>query len=148
MKRSCLIIIAYLGFCIYLATTGHWWWLLIVLLLGIIVAFFFFAAYALEAGFRDKFPLDFIVSIGWVNDFFVQKGFDLLEHRGAGSDYPESVLAKDGIQVIVRLNAPLLTTKQYSITVFINNGVEKEWTFAVDADRKQVFRDFEEYLDI
>ena len=149
MKHGCIFVIAYLGFCLYLATTGHWWWLLSVLLLGIIAGgvcgFFYFAAYVLEAGFRNKFPLDFVSHIGWVNDYFVQKGFTLLEHRGAGSDYPESVFAKDETQVIVRLNAPLMTTKPQSITVLINNGVEKEWTFAVDADRELLFNEFDDY---
>lgn len=145
MKRSCIFVIAYLGFCFYLATTGHWGWLLLGIIVGGICGFLYFMAYALAAGFRNKFPLDFVSHIGWVNDYFVQKGFTLLEHRGAGSDYPESVFAKDETQVIVRLNAPLMTTKPQSITVLINNGVEKEWTFAVDADREQLFNEFDYY---
>ena len=75
----------------------------------------------------------------------LEKAFVFVEHGGAGSDYPESVFVKDGMQAIVRLNAPLLATKPQSITVVINNGVEKKWTFAVDADREQLFNEFDGY---
>ena len=65
----------------------------------------------------------------------------------SGSDYPECVLVQDGQEVIVRLNAPLVTTKPYSITVMVSRAKPKEWNFPVDADGKQIIKEFETYLN-
>ena len=60
MNKSCLATIVYFAILGILIYNGMWIWLIIAILVGGLAAFIAFLGVALEAGFRSKFPLDFL----------------------------------------------------------------------------------------
>ena len=143
MQKSCLLTLVYLGLLGILIYYGMWTWLIIVILIGGVIYFLLFFAILLELGFRSKYPLDFIAHTRWVNKYFEDKGFELVKHN---TDFPESIYRRDEVNVIVRLNAPILEHKQFTITVIISSKQKKEWTFPAIMDEK-VFEIFDLFLD-
>ena len=79
----------------------------------------------LESCFREKYPYDFQMNLGWVIKEMESHGFRQTRSIDAGSDYPGIVMTKSGTEeeMEVRLRAPLLTTIGYSIIVanHVNN---------------------------
>lgn len=142
MRKSCLLALVYLGLLGILIYYGMWTWLIIVILIGGVIYFLLFFAILLELGFRSKYPLDFLAHTRWVNKYFEDKGFELVKHN---TDFPESIYSRDEVNVIVRLNAPILEHKQFTITVIISSKQKKEWTFPAIMDEK-VFESFELFL--
>lgn len=142
MGKMCLLTLAYLGLLGILIYYGMWTWLIIVILIGGVIYFLLFFAILLELGFRSKYPLDFLAYTRWVNKYFEDKGFELVKHN---TDFPESIYRRDEVNVIVRLNAPIIEHKQFTITVIISSKQKKEWTFPANKDEK-VFENFESFL--
>ena len=95
MNKTCLATIVYLAILCILIYYGMWIWLIIAILLGGLAAFIMFVGVALESGFRSKFPLDFLAHTQWVNRYFEDKGFELVEHNTSVSNYPQSIYKKD-----------------------------------------------------
>lgn len=143
MRKMCLLTLAYLGLLGILIYYGMWTWLIIVILIGGVIYFLLFFAILLELGFRSKYPLDFLAHTRWVNKYFEDKGFELVKHN---TDFPESIYRRDEVNVIVRLNAPIIEHKQFTITVIISSKQKKEWTFPAIMDEK-VFEIFDLFLD-
>lgn len=143
MGKMCLLTLAYLGLLGILIYYGMWTWLIIVILIGGVICFLVLLAILLELGFRSKYPLDFLAHTRWVNKYFEDKGFELVKHN---TDFPESIYRRDEVNVIVRLNAPILETKQFTITVIISSKQKKEWTFPAIMDEK-VFENFDSFLE-
>ena len=146
MRKSCLFTLVYLELLCVLIYYGLWIWLILVILIGGIICFFMFLAISLELGFRAKYPLDFLAHTRWVNRYFDDKGFELVKHNTYNTDFPESIYRKNEVNVIVRLNAPILEHKQFTITVIISSKQKKEWTFPAIMDEK-VFEIFDLFLD-
>ncbi len=113
-----------------------WIWLIIAILVGGLAAFIVFLGIALEAGFRSKFPLNFLAHTRWVNSYFEDRGYELVGHDTSDSNYPESIYRKDKLKVVIRLNAPIMTHNPYTITVIVSGEREKEWNFPVEKDEK------------
>jgi len=111
MRKSCLFTLVYLELLCVLIYYGLWIWLILVILIGGIICFFMFLAISLELGFRAKYPLDFLAHTRWVNRYFEDKGFELVKHNTYNTDFPESIYRKNEVNVIVRLNAPILEHK-------------------------------------
>ena len=122
-----------------------WIWLIVAILVGGLATFIMFVGAALESGFRSKFPLDFIAYTQWVNKYFEDKGFELVEHNTSDSNYPESIFKKDKLKVVVRLNAPIVTNTPFTITVIVSEEQEKEWKFPVEKDEK-ILEMFDDYF--
>lgn len=120
-----------------------WWWLIGLILLGVLVGSLWFLGLFIEAGFRNKFPEDFVFQIGWVISYFETKGFQHVTNINGGTDNPESVLVRNGTEeIIVRLNAPLLSSIPYTITI-ISSDKAKEWTFREDEDKEKVYKELD-----
>ena len=147
MKKTCLVIIVYFVILCILIYNGMWIWLIIAILLGGLAAFIAFLGVALEAGFRSKFPLDFLAHTRWVNSYFEDRGYELVGHDTSDSNYPESIYRKDKLKVVIRLNAPIMTHNPYTITVIVSEEREKEWNFPVEKDEKilEMFDDYFSY---
>ena len=146
MNKTCLATIVYLAILCILIYYGMWIWLIIVILLGGLAAFIMFVGVALESGFRSKFPLDFLAHTQWVNRYFEDKGFELVEHNTSVSNYPQSIYKKDKYKVVVRLNAPIVTNTPFTITVIVSEEQqEKEWKFPVEKDEK-ILEMFDDYF--
>ena len=94
-------------------------WLLYKSLKGIL--------WLLEAGmascFREKYPYDFTSNLSWVVNELMSRGFEQTSMLEAGSDYPGVILKhpETGAEMEIRLHAPLLTDKGYSIIVSNHN---------------------------
>ena len=77
----------------------------------------------LEAGmencFREKYPYDFQMNLGWIIKEMNARGYEQTSTIYAGGDYPGVIMRnpETDIEMEVRLRAPLLTTKGYSIIV-------------------------------
>ena len=146
MNITCLATIVYLAILCILIYYGMWIWLIIAILLGGLAAFIMFVGVALESGFRSKFPLDFLAHTQWVNRYFEDKGFELVEHNTSVSNYPQSIYKKDKYKVVVRLNAPIVTNTPFTITVIVSEEQqEKEWKFPVEKDEK-ILEMFDDYF--
>jgi hypothetical protein len=136
MNKSCLATIVYFAVLGILIYNGMWIWLIIAILVGGLAAFIVFLGIALEAGFRSKFPLNFLAHTRWVNSYFEDRGYELVGHDTSDSNYPESIYRKDKLKVVIRLNAPIMTHNPYTITVIVSGEREKEWNFPVEKDEK------------
>ena len=73
----------------------------------------------LESCFREKYPYDFEINLGWVIQEMKSRGYRQAAMMDAGSDNPGVIMinSESGIEMEVRLHAPLLTNKGYSIIV-------------------------------
>lgn len=77
----------------------------------------------LEAGmqscFREKYPYDYQMNLGWVTEKLKSRGYKQTTTIDAGSDYPGVIMrhSETGTEMEVRIHAPLLTNKGYSIIV-------------------------------
>lgn len=73
----------------------------------------------MESCFREKYPYDFEMHLGWIIKELESRGFEQTDTIDAGGDYPGVILnhPQTGIEMEVRLRAPLLTTTGYSIVV-------------------------------
>ncbi len=138
MKKTCLVTIVYFAILCILIYNGMWIWLIIAILLGGLAAFIAFWGVALEAGFRSKFPLDFLAHTQWVNRYFEDRGFELVGHNTSDSNY-------DKLKVVIRLNAPIVTHSSFTITVIVSGEQEKEWNFSVEKDEK-ILKMFDVYF--
>ena len=146
MNKTCLATIVYLAILCILIYYGMWIWLIVAILVGGLAAFIMFVGVALESGFRSKFPLDFLAHTQWVNRYFEDKGFELVEHNTSVSNYPQSIYKKDKYKVVVRLNAPIVTNTPFTITVIVSEEQqEKEWKFPVEKDEK-ILEMFDDYF--
>lgn len=147
MKKALFVYIALILISIY----AKIWWLLILLIIigcGGVLLLILFVGIAVEGGFRNQFPYDFVMKIGWVVDFLKTKGFTLSGYNNEGTDYPEAVLTRNSTEkVVVRLNAPLLSFKPYTISVKISSEQEKEWTFNVDAEKGPILKELDSFVN-
>ena len=90
-------------------------WLVIKTIKGV----FWLLGKGLESCFREKYPYDFEINLGWVIQEMKSRGYRQTAVLDAGGDYPGVIMKNPGteIEMEVRLRAPLLTNKGYSIVV-------------------------------
>ena len=77
----------------------------------------------MEGAFRDRYPYDFEMNLGWVVKELKSCGYRQVATVDAGGDYPGVVMkhSEKGTEMEVRLRAPLFTAKGYSIVVANHN---------------------------
>ena len=147
MKKNCFLYIllfsVLLAICIYYK---NWWLLVIIVIVALIAAFINLFSVGLESGFRNKFPYDFLMHTGWVNQYFLDHGFLQVDHDISDPNYPLTLFQKDDLEVKVRLNAPLMSKEPYTISVLVNRD-SKEWKFPIDADQEQIFNSLNEFFN-
>lgn len=80
-------------------------WIIIALVVGVGYLIFNFFAWSLEHAFRNKYPLDYLMNIGWVVKKFEEAGFERGDYIQPGSDYPGIYMEKNNIKVAIMLNA-------------------------------------------
>ena len=90
-------------------------WLVVKTIKGV----FWLLGKGLESCFREKYPYDFEINLGWVIQEMKSRGYRQAAMMDAGSDNPGVIMinSESGIEMEVRLHAPLLTDKGYSIIV-------------------------------
>ena len=78
----------------------------------------------LASCFREKYPYDFEINLGWVIKELKFRGYRQAATMGAGSDYPGVIMKhpESGIEMEIRLRAPLFSDKGYSIVVANHNN--------------------------
>ena len=101
----------------------------------------------MQSCFREKFPYDFTINIGWVINELNSRGFRQTTTLEAGSDYPGVIMnhPETGVEIEVRLHAPLLTDKGYSIVVSNHNDKTAIVMQASASDENKRF--LEKYLE-
>ena len=90
-------------------------WLVVKTIKGV----FWLLGKGLESCFREKYPYDFEINLGWVIQEMKSHGYRQVAMMDAGSDNPGVIMinSESRIEMEVRLHAPLLTNKGYSIIV-------------------------------
>jgi len=90
-------------------------WIVVKTIKGV----FWLLGKGLESCFREKYPYDFEINLGWVIQEMKSRGYRQTAVLDAGGDYPGIIMKNPGteIEMEVRLRAPLLTNKGYSIVV-------------------------------
>lgn len=90
-------------------------WLVVKAIKGV----FWLLGKGIESCFREKYPYDFEINLGWVIQEMKSRGYKHVATMDAGGDYPGFFMKhpESGIEMEVRLRAPLLTDKGYSIIV-------------------------------
>ena len=90
-------------------------WIVVKTIKGV----FWLLGKGLESCFREKFPYDFEINLGWVIQEMKSHGYRQAAMMDAGSDNPGVIMinSESSIEMEVRLHAPLLTNKGYSIIV-------------------------------
>lgn len=67
----------------------------------------FVGAIVIGLGFRNKYPLDFLINLQPITDFLSTKGFKRLCYREKGTSHPYVILSNGKIPLKVMLNAPV-----------------------------------------
>ena len=77
-----------------------------------------------EAGFRERYPYDFMMHFQWIVSEMETRGYTLAGTMDAGGDYPGLLMKNGGtgVEIEIRLRAPLLSDKGYSIVVSNHNN--------------------------
>ena len=90
-------------------------WIVVKTIKGV----FWLLGKGLEGCFREKYPYDFEINLGWVIQEMKSRGYRQTAVLDAGGDYPGVIMKnpETEIEMEVRLRAPLLTNKGYSIVV-------------------------------
>ena len=72
-----------------------------------------------EAGFRNRYPGDFMMHFGWIVSEMETRGYAQVDMMDAGSEYPGLLMknGENGGEMEIRLRAPLLSDSGYSIIV-------------------------------
>lgn len=93
----------------------------LLLIGGVIWLFLWFVGSAIEGGLRNKYPLDYLIQIGWVIDLFRKYGFEESGYIDPGSDMP-GVKMKHTAGNKVRIY--LDTNNEYNILIkFIDQAI-------------------------
>jgi len=73
----------------------------------------------LEAGFRNRYPNDFMMNLGWIISDMESRGFRQAGMIDSGGDNPGVIMknSRTDIEMEIRLRAPLLSDKGYSVIV-------------------------------
>ena len=95
-------------------------WLVVKTIKGV----FWLLGKGLESCFREKYPYDFEINLVWVIQEMKSHGYRQAAMMDAGSDNPGVIMinSESSIEMEVRLHAPLLTDKGYSIIVANHNN--------------------------
>ena len=77
-----------------------------------------------EAGFRERYPYDFMMHFQWIVSEMETRGYAQADMMDAGGDYPGLLMKNKGtgVEMEIRLRAPLLSDKGYSIVVANHNN--------------------------
>lgn len=72
-----------------------------------------------EAGFRNRYPNDFMMNLGWIISEMESRGYKQAEMIDAGGDNPGVIMknSRTDVEMEIRLRAPLLSDKGYSVIV-------------------------------
>lgn len=111
-----IIVISLFGLLCYSLIKDGSWWTLTFLVIGLLVLIggFLLIAFSLEAGMRQKFPLDYKMQIHREIAYFESIGFKLTNHLHPGTEKPGVELSnQDSAKVYIWLNAPLDSTEKY-----------------------------------
>ena len=97
---------------------------LLWLVVKAVKGFFWFLEAGMESCFREKYPYDFEMHLEWIIKELESRGYEQTDTIDAGGDYPGVILnhPHTGIEMEVRLRAPLLATTGYSIIVANHNN--------------------------
>lgn len=91
----------------------------VYLIVKFVKGFFWILGKGMEGCFREKYPYDFEINLKWVTSELKLRGFRQTATMDAGGDYPGVIMTnpEKEIELEVRLRAPLLSDKGYSIIV-------------------------------
>jgi hypothetical protein len=97
---------------------------IIYIIVKFIKGFFWILGKGMESCFREKYPYDFEINLKWVTSELELRGFKQSAAVDAGGDYPGVIMnnPEKGVEMEVRLRAPLLSDKGYSIIVANHNN--------------------------
>jgi hypothetical protein len=98
--------------------------ILIYIIVKFVRGFFWILGKGMESCFREKYPYDFEINLKWVTLELEQRGYKQSATLDAGGDYPGVIMnnPEKGIEMEVRLRAPLFSDKGYSIIVANHNN--------------------------
>ena len=94
-----------------------------ITLLWVVVKFakgcLWFLGKMFEAGFRERYPYDFMMHFQWIVSEMETRGYAQVDMMDAGSEYPGLLMknGETGGEMEIRLRAPLLSDSGYSIIV-------------------------------
>jgi len=92
---------------------------LIWLVVKLAKACLWFLGELFEAGFRNRYPDDFMMHFRWIVSEMETRGYVQADMMDAGSEYPGLLMknGETGGEMEIRLRAPLLSDSGYSIIV-------------------------------
>ena len=92
---------------------------IIYLIVKFAKGFFWILGKGMESCFREKFPYDFMMHFQWIVSEMETRGYAQAGMMDAGGDYPGLLMKNErtGVEMEIRLRAPLLSDKGYSIVV-------------------------------
>lgn len=102
------------------------WIILVIITLGLgLFVFLFFAMFAgMESGFRNKFPLDYLMHLNTEIDYLSSLGYQIDKYIEPGSEHPGVIMTKDEApNIIILLNAPL-NDSAFSVDIFSSDAPE------------------------
>ena len=97
---------------------------IIYLIVKFAKGFFWILGKGMESCFREKFPYDFMMHFQWIVSEMETRGYAQAGMMDAGGDYPGLLMKNEGtgVEMEIRLRAPLFSDKGYSIVVANHNN--------------------------
>ena len=90
----------------------------------------------LESGFRNQFPLDYLMHLTTEIEFFNKNSYQQIQYIDPGSEQPGILMSKDNLPSIrIILNAPI-NSLNYTVDVHIMTNPEKCIHYDVATDRE------------
>lgn len=129
-----LLIVGGIAFSIYFQE----WILLGLIILGTVLSagFIYLLGMGLESGFRNRFPLDFLMHLTTEVDFFKEKGYQIINYEDPGSEHPGVVMQKENSPHIkIILDAPIMSFN-YNVNACIMENPEMCIHYTVATDHK------------
>ena len=105
----------------------------------------YFMGMALESGFRNQFPNDFMFSLSWITNYFHKKGFVNIGLLDSGSEHPGVTLFNGKEQITIRLNAPL-DGSDGSVDVYLNKETKPKWHFPSGTQDSEAYSELDKYF--
>ena len=81
--------------------------------------------------------MDFLIHTNWLNNYFYIRGFDIVEYDIENPDYPQTILRKDNETILVRLNAPLMSSS-YSYYILKQGDSTINLKFPISENREKI----------
>lgn len=140
-----IIILLFIGLFFISIYNEQWWLLTLLIIIAVLFGIIYILGLFIGLGFANKYPLDFLMITGWVNQYFKDNGFTEIRYDLDKIYHPATVFSKGDTNVKVIYNAETFI-RESSISVIVSGDVEKKWIIK-NENEDDVYKTFDEFFN-